>query len=317
MVTKPSFFPEAINPELPSEDFLYHLWFDRHGNGLYDSGYPVDTTLTKLFEDVTHVCMGGSAVRAERFADTLTKEKYWNSNNTPTSMPIGKTERFSLYKVWNVISVNHGMGMPSMSILLHEITKILYYAKWCDEQRLRNEVKFIRIGTSGWIGVEGGTVVMTENAKNPKGEAIHTEIILGEDFDFPTRLDSKLIGEIQAANIEQEVWEKIQLVLWDTVGTHDFYEWQGRLDGFFAPWYTETDKQKWLKKLYVNGVRNFEMESTYFASFCLRAGIPGAIVCVALLNRFEGDQVKKDLNKISENAEKIILNYLRKTWALL
>ena len=54
------------------------------------------------------------------------------------------------------------------------------------------------------------------------------------------------------------------------------------------------------------------MESTYFASFCLRAGIPAAIVCVALLNRFEGDQVKKDLNEISPNAELIVLNYLRR-----
>ena len=39
----------------------------------------------------------------------------------------------------------HGMGMPSMSILLHEIIKVLYYVKATD-------AIIIRIGTSGGLG---------------------------------------------------------------------------------------------------------------------------------------------------------------------
>lgn len=313
MVSKPSAFPESINPELSGEDFLYHFWFNRLGIGL--NGVFQWMTLKKAFWDVTHVCMGWSPERAQRFANTLHREINPDSERSPVE-PIWKNDRFSLFKVGTVISVSHGMGMPSMSILLHEITKILYYAKGCDEQKLRDEVKFIRIGTSGWVGVEAWTVVITENWVNAKWERKHTETVLGKDFDFPTNLNTALISEIQAANIVDDVGKEIQLVLWDTVGTDCFYEGQGRRDGVFTPGYSEKEKQEWLKQLHKKWVRNFEMEATYFASFCLRAGIPAAIVCVALLNRFQGDQVNIP-DWIWENAEMIILNYLRRVWALI
>ena len=62
------------------------------------------------------------------------------------------------------------------------------------------------------------------------------------------------------------------------------------------------------------GVRNIEMESTEFAAFCNRAGIPAAIVCAALLNRLEGDQVKEtpeELAQYSDNAQTVVINYIR------
>ena len=51
----------------------------------------------------------------------------------------------------------HGIGVPSLQILLHEIIKLMYYAK------VRNPV-FFRIGTSGGIGVKPGTVVISNGA---------------------------------------------------------------------------------------------------------------------------------------------------------
>lgn len=39
------------------------------------------------------------------------------------------------------------------------------------------------------------------------------------------------------------------------------------------------------------GVVNIEMESTIFAALTYHAGIKAAVVCVALLNRLNGDQV--------------------------
>ena len=56
-----------------------------------------------------------------------------------------------------------------------------------------------------------------------------------------------------------------------------------------------------------------KMESTEFAAFCYRAGIPAAIVCVAILNRLKGDQVEvssKDLALFSNNAQAVVLNYI-------
>lgn len=49
------------------------------------------------------------------------------------------------------------MGLSSISILLHEVLKLMYYAKVEDPV-------FFRIGTSGGLGVEGGTVVVSNGA---------------------------------------------------------------------------------------------------------------------------------------------------------
>lgn len=49
------------------------------------------------------------------------------------------------------------MGIPSISILLHEVIKLMYHAK------VRDPV-FFRIGTCGGIGIEGGTVVISDGA---------------------------------------------------------------------------------------------------------------------------------------------------------
>lgn len=46
------------------------------------------------------------------------------------------------------------MGGPSLSILLHELFKLLYHAQCTN-------VTFFRIGTSGGIGVPPGTVVIS------------------------------------------------------------------------------------------------------------------------------------------------------------
>lgn len=48
---------------------------------------------------------------------------------------------------------------------------------------------------------------------------------------------------------------------------------------------------EYLQKLHDFGVVNIEMECTIFAALTHHAGIRSAIVCVALLNRLNGDQV--------------------------
>lgn len=49
------------------------------------------------------------------------------------------------------------MGIPSVGILLHEVIKLMYHA------RVKDPI-FFRIGTSGGIGLEGGTVVISDEA---------------------------------------------------------------------------------------------------------------------------------------------------------
>lgn len=58
-----------------------------------------------------------------------------------------------------VLCCSHGVGMSTMSVILHELLKLVHYAKCKDPI-------FIRIGTSGGIGVDPGTVVVTHDAYN-------------------------------------------------------------------------------------------------------------------------------------------------------
>jgi uridine phosphorylase len=61
------------------------------------------------------------------------------------------------FKVGPVLSVSHGIGVTSLGVVLHEIIKLMYHAKCKDPT-------FIRIGTSGGVGIEGGTVVVSNGA---------------------------------------------------------------------------------------------------------------------------------------------------------
>jgi len=65
---------------------------------------------------------------------------------------LAAAERYHLYKVGPVICVSHGMGIPSMMILLHEISKLMFYCK-------ATNYVFIRIGTAGGLGMKAGEVV--------------------------------------------------------------------------------------------------------------------------------------------------------------
>lgn len=56
-----------------------------------------------------------------------------------------------------LLSGQHGMGIPSVGILLHEVIKLMYHA------RVKDPI-FFRIGTCGGIGIDPGTVVISEEA---------------------------------------------------------------------------------------------------------------------------------------------------------
>jgi len=266
-------------------DYLYHLGLDSSMN------------LKDLFGNVKFVCMGGSPDRAYELAKKI-EEKL---DKTSTIEQFGKTERTSLYKIGNVISMSHGMGMPSILIFLHEVTKLLEYAGCID-------YIFLRIGTSGGIGIEPGTIVLTSEAVNSNFKSVFDHQVLDKTYSFPTNLDSNLIAKIQSC-----VKTTNSFVLGKTLGTDDFYEGQGRLDGALAPLYTDIEKQDYLQRAFMIGVRNIEMESTAFAAFCMRADIPSVIICVALINRLNGDQIlatKEEMKLYTDNLLDFVAGFI-------
>lgn len=79
-----------------------------------------------------------------------------------------------------MLSISHGMGVPSLGILLHEMIKLMYHARCKDPI-------FIRIGTCGGIGVEGGTVVITDDAVDGLLRSTH-ELVSSDRNWFEERM---------------------------------------------------------------------------------------------------------------------------------
>jgi uridine phosphorylase len=90
--------------------------------------------------------MGGQSKRMYRFANYMKDLLKYELPAGLTLNDITKlTDRYSMYKVGPVLFVNHGIGCPSLSILINEVLKLLHYAECKD-------VTFFRIGTCGGIG---------------------------------------------------------------------------------------------------------------------------------------------------------------------
>lgn len=173
------------------------------------------------------------------------------------------------------------MGMPSMSILLHEMIKLVNYAKCKDPI-------FIRMGTSGGLGVAPGTVVVTDNAFNEFLENNYEFVVLGKTVPRPAVFDMNLVNLLLECHLPEDHFEMIR---GGTMCTDDFYEAQGRTDGAICD-HTEEEKMAFLRKVQAKGIKNIEMESTMFAALTKYAGIRAATICVTFIDRLKGDKVE-------------------------
>ncbi|KAG8442701.1 hypothetical protein GDO86_011482 [Hymenochirus boettgeri] len=260
------------------EDILYH--FDL---GTVTHDFPA------MFGDVKFVCVGGSPSRMKSFAQYITGELALGDSKTDIPNICAGTDRYAMYKVGPVLSISHGMGIPSISIMLHELIKLLYHSKCSD-------VTIIRIGTSGGIGINPGSVVITSQSVDASFRPQFEQIVLGKTVIRNTDLDSNLALELLKCSTEIN---EFNTVIGNTMCTLDFYEGQARLDGALCS-YTEDEKMQYLKAAYDAGVRNIEMESSVFAAMCNITGLRAAVVCVALLNRLEGDQISSSHEVLTE-----------------
>lgn len=77
------------------------------------------------------------------------------------------------------------MGVPSLSIMLNEVTKLLFYAEATD-------VTFVRIGTSGGIQVPPGTVVVSNGTIDSRLKEEYVLDIAGKSLKFDCSLDKDL-----------------------------------------------------------------------------------------------------------------------------
>ncbi|XP_041432422.1 uridine phosphorylase 2 isoform X2 [Xenopus laevis] len=200
--------------------------------------------------------------------------------------------------------VKHGMGIPSISIMLHELIKLLHHAKCRD-------VTIIRIGTSGGIGIEPGSVVITDVAVDSFFRPQFEQVVLDKVVVRNTELHKELAEDLLQCSKEIASFPTI---IGHTMCTYDFYEGQGRLDGALCS-FSKEEKFEYLQRAFTAGVRNIEMESTVFAAMCYLCGLKAAVVCVTLLNRLEGDQIAEShetLTEYQKRPQQLIAAYIKK-----
>ncbi|CAI5723212.1 hypothetical protein KXD40_000585 [Peronospora effusa] len=258
--------------------------------------------VVNTFNDVKFFITGGSAERMTNFAHSVAMVLGITTPYGYALSPIGSTSRYTLYKVGPVLVANHGIGIPSISTLLHEVTKLLEYAG-------AHDATYIRMGTSGGIGVDPGTVVITSEGVNNKMESVDEVAVLGSTELRPSICSPKVRDEIIIA--AEEVG--LPYAVGKTLSCNDFYEGQGRLDGAICE-YTLENKMAFLQKLAGAGVRNIEMEARGMAAFCHKLHIPVAVVCVTLLNRLNGDQVllsHEALQEFEMRPAAVLLHYIK------
>lgn len=288
--------PGAHNPHLADlgVDTLYHLGLD------------TTCDLQQRFADTKFVLLGGSATRMHKTA-TLVAGRLGVALPTGGPVDLIAGDRYSLYKVGPVVCANHGMGMPSISILLHELAKLFHHAG-------ADDPCYIRIGTSGGLGLVAGSVVVTSACLDGALDPCYTYHVLGKTVSMPAVFHEPLCRELVAEGTLQ-----LGPVVFEgkTMSAVCFYNGQARLDGAWCD-HTNADKQAFMKEAHSRGVRNIEMESLYLAAFAQRLGIRAACVCVTLINRLEGDQVdatEEMLSKWVERPIELVTEYVAKSLA--
>ncbi|KAJ0066095.1 hypothetical protein NL108_001348, partial [Boleophthalmus pectinirostris] len=208
------------------------------------------------------VCVGGSPWRMKSFIEYIASILGMEDPKAEYPNICAGTDRYAMYKIGPVLSVSHGMGIPSISIMLHELIKLLHHAHCTD-------VTIFRIGTSGGIGLEPGSVVVTKQSVDANFLPKFEQVILGKTVMRNTDLDSELAQELLECSKEIN---QFNTQMGNTMCTMDFYEGQARLDGAFCS-YTEEDKQEYLRNAQEAGVCNIEMESSVFAAMCKMSGL--------------------------------------------
>lgn len=250
------------------------------------------------------VIMGGSGPRMDEFAHRWSAE-----HGDAEIIAFPKEERFTARYTAGVLFCSHGMGMPSASIALQELMRLAYYVKGGDLDAL-DEVFWARVGTSGGVGLPGGTIVSTTEGLLPDLKP-YRMLDGGKGYHW---FDGTFPRDISDAILAASADTGIPLAQGKTVATNEFFLEQFRLDGAIRL-ATPERKMEWLRWLDENGVRNIEMEGALLAAYLNFWGFSRfAMVCTTLLNRLEGDQIttpEDELQEFSERSGVVMFNYLR------
>ena len=272
----------------------------------YHFGVASDDPVLERFRDVRAIVMAGSGARIERFAKT------WSDLNSGAEIiALPKEERFTTRYCAGVLFASHGMGMPSASIAVQELMRLVYFLKRGDLAAM-DEVFWARVGTSGGVGLEGGTIVVT--TEGVMADLQPYRVLNGGmgEYWFDSTFPADIARAVQDANADSG----LSVVTGKTVAGNEFFLEQFRLDGAVCMETPQT-KMAWLEWIHDNGVRNIEMEGAMLAGYLNHWGFSKfAMICCTLLNRLNGDQVTaspEQMHQYSEDSGTALFNYLKVT----
>ena len=286
--------------------FLDGVLDGSHEDVYYHFGVASSDPLLEALRDVKAVILAGSGGRIKEFAER------WSEMSGGTEIvAFPKEDRFVTRYTGGVLSASHGMGMPSASIALQELMRLVFFLKRGNLSAM-DQVFWCRVGTSGGVGLPAGTVVVT--SEGLMADLKPYRLLKGGsgEYRFDGRFPPAVYNAIIAANDHAD----FDIVSGKTVAGNEFFLEQFRLDGAVCFETTET-KMAWLRWLDKNGVRNIEMEGAMLAGYLNHWGFPKfGMICCTLLNRLEGDQVTatpEQLHKFSEDSGVALFNYLKAT----
>ncbi|KAM9630246.1 LOW QUALITY PROTEIN: uridine phosphorylase 2 [Morphnus guianensis] len=194
------------NPHSDSmeENVLYHL----------DLGTKTHN-LPAMFGDIKLVCVGSSPNRMRAFAQFMHKQLGLAGDGEDLADIRAGVDQYATYRAGPVLSISHRMGIPSISIMLQEeLIKLLHHAKCRD-------VTIICIGTSGGLGIEAGSVVITDMAVDSSFQPQFELVVLRDVVVRSTELDKDLVGELLACSKEIP---DLPMLVGHTMCTYDFYK---------------------------------------------------------------------------------------------
>lgn len=168
----------------------------------------------------------------------------------------------------------------------------------------------IRVGSCGGVGVDPGSVIVTNRMLNGRFEEVWRVYVLGTEVCFPAKLSDELSEALFRFG---EGMYGAECVRGDTLSAETFYLAQGRTDGAFAG-FTEKDRKKYLEMCREKGVRSFEMEGLALAAFGGRVGVATAVVCGVLVNRCVGEMPEEErdiLREYEERAIRLVVGFVR------
>jgi len=287
-----------------NHEFLDGVISGAHDDVYYHFGVASSDAILDRLRGIRAVIMAGSGGRIKDFA-----QRWSDLNGRSEIIAFPKEDRFVTRYTAGVLFASHGMGMPSASIALQEMMRMVYFLKRGDLEAI-DKVFWARVGTSGGVGLPGGTIVVT--SEGLMADLKPYRLLQGARGTY--WFDGTFPAATREAIMRANDGSGLPIVSGKTIATNEFFLEQFRLDGAIRMETTET-KQEFLEWLHANGVANIEMEGAMLAAYLNSWGFSSfAMICACLLNRLEGDQVTstpEQLHKFSEDSGDVLFNYLR------